>query len=323
MKSKLGLLVLLFLASFAVIPSCGGGGGGSSSLNNPSLSGTFSVIYDANNADSGSVPVDETEYASGESVTVLGNTGNLVKGSLAFVGWNTSSDGSGSAYAAGSSFEISSNITLYAQWSSAPTFSVTYNGNGNTGGSVPVDGNAYLSGASVTAENKGTLVKSGFTFVGWNTAANGSGLSYAAGASFAISSNITLYAQWSSASTFSVTYAGNGNTGGGVPVDGNAYLSGASVTAANKGTLVKSGYTFAGWNTAANGSGSAHAAGSSFEISSNITLYAQWTADPTFSVTYNGNGSTGGGVPVDVNAYLSGASVTAANKGTLVKSGYT
>ncbi|HNX58262.1 MAG TPA: InlB B-repeat-containing protein, partial [Spirochaetota bacterium] len=130
--------------------------------------------------------------------------------------------------------------------------------------------------ASVTAANKGTLVKSGYTFAGWNTAANGSGAAHSAGSSFEISSNITLYAQWTADPTFSVTYVGNGSTGGSVPVDGNAYLSGATVTAAKKGTLGKAGYAFAGWNTAANGSGITYEAGVAFTISSNVTLYAIW-----------------------------------------------
>jgi uncharacterized repeat protein (TIGR02543 family) len=42
-----------------------------------------------------------------------------------------------------------------------------------------------------------------------------------------------------------------------------------------------SGYTFAGWNTAANGSGTAIASGASYTPSSNVTLYAQWTRIPT------------------------------------------
>jgi hypothetical protein len=79
----------------------------------------------------------------------------------------------------------------------AATFSVTYNGNGNTGGSVPVDGNAYAASATVTVlGNTGALVKTGNTFAGWNTAANGSGTAYAAAATFPIAANTTLYAQW-------------------------------------------------------------------------------------------------------------------------------
>jgi hypothetical protein len=77
---------------------------------------TYSVTYNANSATSGAVPTDATAYASNVTVTVLGNTGNLVKTGFAFNGWNTAADGSGTNRAVASTFSISSNTTLYAQW---------------------------------------------------------------------------------------------------------------------------------------------------------------------------------------------------------------
>jgi predicted outer membrane repeat protein len=81
---------------------------------------------------------------------------------------------------------------------SSTTYSVTYDGNGNSGGSVPVDSTVYTSGQTVTVlGDTGSLVKTGTTFSGWNTAADGSGTSYVAGATFAIgTANVTLYAVW-------------------------------------------------------------------------------------------------------------------------------
>ena len=78
---------------------------------------------------------------------------------------------------------------------------------------------------------------------------------------------------------YSVTYNGNGNTGGTVPVDENTYSAGATVTVAgNTGNLVKTGYTFAGWNSSADGSGTNRAVGSTFDIDSGaVNLYAKWT----------------------------------------------
>ncbi len=95
--------------------------------------------------------------------------------------------------------------------------------------------------------------------------------------------------------TFTVTYNGNGNTGGAVPTDGGTYETGATVTVlGNTGNLVKTGHTFAGWNTESSGSGTDRATGSTFLMGgSNITLYAKWTVNPTFTVTYNGNRNTG------------------------------
>ena len=174
-----------------------------------------------------------------------------------------------------------SNVTLYAQWSEN-TYSVTYNGNGNTGGSTPVDGTAYHLGDIATVlGNTGSLVRTGYTFNGWNTAANGSAASYTGGDTFSMGTgDVTLYAQWT-AVDYSVTYNGNTNTGGSVPTDGNTYNITDTVTVlGNTGSLVKTGYTFTGWNTAANGTGTGYSGGDTFAMgTSNVTLYAQWTED--------------------------------------------
>jgi hypothetical protein len=78
-----------------------------------------------------------------------------------------------------------------------PTYSVTYQGNGNTGGSVPGDSTAYLSGAPVTvADNSGFLAKNGFSFAGWNSLADGSGTGYPAGSSFIITTDTVLHTVW-------------------------------------------------------------------------------------------------------------------------------
>jgi len=211
----------------------------------------------------------------------------------------------------------------------ATTYSVTYAGNGNSGGAVPNDSSTYAVGATVTVlGNTGSLVNSGYTFAGWNTAANGSGTAYASGATFSMgSSNVTLYAQWTAVPTYTITYAGNGNSGGTVPSDAGRYATGATVTVlGNTGSLVNSGYTFAGWNTIANGSGTAYAAGATFSMGSvNVTLYAQWTlTSATYTVTYTGNGSTSGfGLP-DPNQYAAGSTVTVhGNLGFFFNPGYT
>jgi hypothetical protein len=76
-------------------------------------------------------------------------------------------------------------------------FTVTYDGNGATGGSVPVDGTAYNSGDQVTVlGNSGNLSLPGGQFVYWNTAADGSGALQGPGAKFTITGNVTLFAQW-------------------------------------------------------------------------------------------------------------------------------
>ena len=93
---------------------------------------TFSVTYFGNGSTSGTVPVDETEYESGDSVTVLGNVGSLQKEvagiTYSFNGWNTLADGSGVSRAVGSEFSITGNVELYAQWTeqAADSGAITY-----------------------------------------------------------------------------------------------------------------------------------------------------------------------------------------------------
>jgi len=84
-----------------------------------------------------------------------------------------------------------------------PTYTVTYDGNGNTGGTIPTDANAYESGETVTISgNTGSLEKSqdgiSLLFIGWNTASDGSGIDYLEADTFSMgSSNVILYAKWS------------------------------------------------------------------------------------------------------------------------------
>ena len=89
------------------------------------------------------------------------------------------------------------------------TYSVTYDGNGNTSGSVPTDNAAYTSGQSVTvAGNTGSLAKTGYAFGGWNTQADGLGTNYAANATFNITANTTLYAKWNVKTITGLSYTG-------------------------------------------------------------------------------------------------------------------
>jgi uncharacterized repeat protein (TIGR02543 family) len=81
--------------------------------------------------------------------------------------------------------------------------------------------------------------------------------------------------------TYSVVFSDNGSTGGSAPSAGSFTTGGTAFSVpANTGTLVKTGYTFNGWNTAANGSGTAYAAGSStYSSAASVTLHAQWTVN--------------------------------------------
>ncbi|MDR0503000.1 MAG: InlB B-repeat-containing protein [Treponema sp.] len=228
------------------------------------------VTYNGNGHTGGTVPATQTG-SIGLSIT-LAAQGTLEKTGYIFTGWNTLANGSGNSYTAGSSYIVTGSVTMYAQWGQLPP-GVTYNGNGSTGGTAP----SYQMadpGSSITLPLQGTLVKTGNIFRGWNTAADGSGISYAAGSSYTVTDRDILYANWAPPPT--VTYNGNGNTGGTAPAAQSMTNFGLSVTLASVGTLVKTGYTFSGWNTAADGSGYNHAAGSSYTVNDNVTMYAKW-----------------------------------------------
>jgi uncharacterized repeat protein (TIGR02543 family) len=324
---------------------------------------TYTVTYNGNGNTGGTVPVDGNTYAQGQTVTVLGNTGNLTKTCNTFAGWNTAANGSGTNYSAGQTFPMgSSNVTLWAVWTINP-YTITFNANGGSGTMSPQTINcgtsanltanaftrtcntfagwatsaggavAYANGASYTMGSSnvtlwavwtinpytitfnanggsGTMsnqtigcgssanltsnafTRTGYNFAGWATTAGGA-VAYANGANYTMgSANVTLYAVWTQ--TFTVTYNGNGSTGGTVPVDNNAYTTGSTVTTkTNSGSLSRTCYTFAGWNTAADGSGTSYAEGATFSMgSSNVTLYAKWTQN-SYSITFNANGGTG------------------------------
>lgn len=80
-------------------------------------------------------------------------------------------------------------------WGDAKKYTVTYVGNGATGGSTR-DENLYANGETATILENG-FTKDGYVFVGWNTEADGTGTPYPAGSDVTITGNLTLYAQWS------------------------------------------------------------------------------------------------------------------------------
>ncbi|CAM4261019.1 choice-of-anchor D domain-containing protein [Flavobacterium terrigena] len=98
---------------------------------------------------------------------------------------------------------------------------------------------------------------------------------------------------------FTVTYSNANGSTGTPPTDPNSpYNPTSTVTVLPNGSLVNAGYIFNGWNTAANGSGTAYVAGSIFTPTANTTLYAQWLptcAPPTqaSAVTYSNSTLTG------------------------------
>ena len=159
----------------------------------------YSVTYHRNEAESGNVPIDSAYYLKGANITVADNSYNLSREFYDFAGWNTKADGSGAAYTAGATFAMGeSDVILYAYWSPKPAYTVTYNANGATAGLPPVDSSKYLEDSIATVMgNPGALVKTGYVFAGWNTRADGLGITYRQGETFIIeTADVILYSKW-------------------------------------------------------------------------------------------------------------------------------
>jgi uncharacterized repeat protein (TIGR02543 family) len=310
----------------------------------PSGSG-YIVTYNGNGSTGGTAPSDGSYYASGSPVTVLG-TGSLTRANYTFAGWNTvatTTGGFGTLYSPTNTFAINADTTLYAQWIQNPR--VFYNSNSiilpslsTITGTLPTSGTYYSPNSTVTVSaNTGSLAATGtstITFAGWNTQTFGTGTYYPATGTntFTIyNDNVTLYAQWysSSGTNYSVTYDANGGSGS-VPAAPTNYKQYQSVSIlGNTGSLTNGLLTFNGWNTKADGTGDSYPVSSNgFTMPpQNVILYAQWinpaTPPSPYTLTYDGNGSTGGSVPASATSYSSGTSVGILNNnGSLVKTGY-
>ena len=164
-------------------------------------SGTFTVTFNSNG---GSAVPAQTVKAGEKAV----KPSNPTKSGCTFSGWYSDSTLT-TQYNFNSA--VTANVTLYAKWTTSSggggggyvppsTYSVTYNGNGNTTGTAPSDSKSYKSGAEVTVlAADSAFVCDGKILSGWNTKADGTGSSYQAGDVFTITKDTTLYAQWEEA----------------------------------------------------------------------------------------------------------------------------
>jgi uncharacterized repeat protein (TIGR02543 family) len=236
------------------------------------------------NGEGGSVTPTTVNFPFGTSALTL-PTPTFV--GHAFADWNTVADGSGSSYSAGSLYTPAASLTLYAQWT-PDVFTLSYNA---AGGTVSPGSANFTVGASALTLVTPQFV--GHVFGEWNTSLDGSGTNYAGGASFTPTSSETLYAQWTLAPAVpmsTVSFAPNGATGTIAPVTGS---DGTSITLPAADALTYPGFTFAGWNASAQAVGVNYASASIITLSSSLTLYAQWTKLPVYTISFVANGGSG------------------------------
>ncbi len=199
-------------------------------------------------------------------------------------GWNTEPDGSGTSYALEGLFPFTQgNAVLYAQWANMQL--VAFHGHGGSGempfqqgfSSTPLDANVYTNGTN--------------TFVGWNSQADGNGaVSLKNKEAYNFLVGIDLYAQWSSTQK-AVSFEANGGYGNMPDQVANNNTS----TALDSNTFTRQGYTFTGWDTQADGTGTDYADGANYPFATSATLYAQWqlATSTDLVVGFDGNGGSG------------------------------
>ena len=265
---------------------------------------TYTVTFNSNR---GSGAVAAMTAVSGSSITLPSGSG-LSRSGYTFGGWNTLAAGTGTNYNVGDSYTVTGDVTLFAKWIAAgidASFTVTFNLNGGNGTAPDPKKASPLS--SITLPGGSGFSRSGYTFGGWNTSADGTGTNYMAGASYTVNNHATLYANW----VFTVTFDNNG--GGAAPYP-RIVAPGSSVALPS---TTWTGFTFVNWNTNISGTGTAYAAGASFTPNGNITLYAQWK--DVYTIVFDANGKEGavnGRAPVPLHV-TAGGSVTIPNNETL------
>ena len=244
---------------------------------------TYTVEYDANGG-TGATASSTHTYDQSNPLMANGFTYYGKK----FAGWNTAADGSGAWYSDQEAVENLTNIngdsiTLYAQWATN-VYTIVYDANGGTG-TTASSTHSFNQSKTLTAN---AFTRDGWAFIGWNTAADGSGTWYDDQASVVNltdvdGSTVTLYAQWD-ATPYTINYDANGGEG----------VMEASVCNVNEkftlpaNAFTKKGHLFVGWSDKPDGEVLYF---DNEEVQLNVapdgavTLYAIWVIDPNAPIT--------------------------------------
>lgn len=231
-----------------------------------------SIYYIGNGADNGEVPIDNTEYISGDVISVKGNISNLTRVGYIFKCWNTNDDGSGLDYYANSEITIyKSDIILYAIWEILPVYSVTFQSN-TTDIIISISAQSVIEGGLITRPVDPTIT--GYTFVNWYADFELTNIWNFQ--SDTVQGDMTLYAAWEISHTVSFETYSESTITNQIVVD-NGLI-------AEPEEPIKEGYMFIGWYL-----DSSQTILWDFEtetVNNNITLHAGWNALPIYSITF-------------------------------------
>ena len=181
--------------------------------------------------------------------------------------------------------EIYGPVYLKAIWTEAPkSYSLSFDPNGGSGsmGSMTV-----TEGQSTRLPNN-SFTREGYYFTGWNTRADGGGTSYSDGGYATFYGSTILYAQWQKYADHVVSFYKN---------DGSGESRSQTIAYGQSGTLeangfTREGYSFTGWNTKADGSGTSYSDGEMVTPGGNLELYAQWKSE-SYTLSFDPNGGSG------------------------------
>lgn len=291
----------------------------------------YTVTYEHGGADDNYqvVPIDNTEYYTGDKVEVRANTEQLKKENYHFVGWKYDDF----IYPVGANVPVGTkDIIFTAIW--APNevqeefFTVTYHE--NLGGSITikhlVDGNEGNKTDQIIKDSSINLYSEPVefakpadkNFIGWSSSSTG-GVQAEPGQLVIVDAHKNYYAVWENKLSYKVFYNGNGNTAGSAPVDGTAYYSNqeASVLVVAP-EFKKLNHTLLGWSTSQAATTAEYTDVSKITITDHdVYLFAVWKQDEKYSVSYDANGGTGA-VPVDEDSYFMNSKASALNGSNLV-----
>ena len=168
---------------------------------------TRTITYNSNGATSGT-PERATDVfvnSTTPSISTFPTVGTMVKTGYTFAGWSTTTSGT----ALSTPYSTTGEVPLYARWT-ANTYTIVYDTSTVTSGSMA--DTSFTAGTAFSLQGN-TFARTGYSFKNWNTASDGLGTTYAAGASLTLYANLTLYPQWTllapSVGTLAAT-AGNG-----------------------------------------------------------------------------------------------------------------
>lgn len=272
-RSSTQVFLCFFLMMFLTVIGCG-----SSSDDAPAPSPTYTVTFDSQSATTPASPTSKTVTSPATTVVTLPTP--PIKTTYYFAGWWTGINGTGTEFTATTA--VTGNITVYAYWSTSPVYTVTFDSQGGTA----VDARHVTSPATTVVTLPTAPTKTGYIFGGWYTAASGGGTAFIA--TTTVAADITVYAKWNSY-TYTVTFNSQSATVEASPTS-KTVTSPATTVDALPTPPTKNGSTFAGWYTATSGGGTEFT--STTEVTADITVYANWSINPVYTVTYDSQGGT-------------------------------